>query len=206
MNNPNPAVEAYIAKAAPFAQPILQHLRQLVHRVCPEVEEKIKWSFPFFDYQGPLCHVAAFKQHCAFGFWKAAIMKDAALLTGTESHTAMGNLGKITSLNDLPSDKKITAWIKEAMQLNEQHLKVPKNTAPKYPKKEAVAPPYLLAALKKNKAALKTFEAFPPSHKREYIEWITEAKREETRARRLEQAVAQMAEGKGRNWRYEKNK
>lgn len=204
MANTNPAVDAYIAKAAPFAQPVLKHIRKLVHAACTGVEEKIKWGFPHFDYKGPVCHMAAFKQHCAFGFWKAALMNDAAAFVGTGSREAMGNLGKITSLKDLPADKKITAWVKEAMKLNEQNIKMPKATAPIYQKKEAVAPPDLLAALKKNKTALNNFEQFPPSHKREYIEWITEAKREETRARRLEQAVAQIAEGKGRNWKYEK--
>jgi uncharacterized protein YdeI (YjbR/CyaY-like superfamily) len=205
MGKKEPLIDGYIAKAAPFAQPVLKHIRNLVHAVCPDVEERVKWGMPHFDYKGAMmCSMAAFKQHCAFGFWKAKLMKDGAVLTGMESHTAMGNMGKITSVKDLPSDTKMMSLIKEAMMLNEKGVKVPKDMSPKYPKKEMEAPEYFLKALKKNKAAFQVYEQFSPSHQREYIEWVTEARQEETRNRRLEQAIAMMAEGKGRNWKYEK--
>jgi uncharacterized protein YdeI (YjbR/CyaY-like superfamily) len=169
------------------------------------VEEKIKWGMPFFDHKGAMmCHMAAFKQHCAFGFWKAALMKDAASLTGEGSHAAMGNMGKITTVKDLPADKKMLALIKEAMTLNEKGIKLSKNVNTKYPKKELEVPDYLLKALKKNKKAYATFENFSPSHKREYTEWITGAKTEETRQRRLEKAIAMMSEGKSQNEKYQK--
>ncbi|HET9057320.1 MAG TPA: YdeI/OmpD-associated family protein [Chitinophagaceae bacterium] len=195
-------VDAYIAKSADFAKPILNHLRQLVHKVCPDVEETMKWSFPHFDYKGEMmCSMAAFKQHCSFGFWKAALMKDPVLLETAKSEVAMGHLGKITSLNDLPGDKKIIAWIKEAMKLNEEGKKVIRE---KPVKKEVIVPGYFTAAVKKNKKAAATFDTFSPSCKREYVEWITEAKTEETRNKRLSQAIEWMAEGKRRSWKYER--
>lgn len=205
MGKKEPRVDEYIKKAQPFAQPILKHIRELVHKVCPDTEEKWKWSFPHFDYKGgPMCSMAAFKQHCAFGFWKAALMKDAALLTGEESKGAMGSLGRITSLKDLPSDKKLTAWIKEAMKLNDEGVKLNRESPTKHPRKVIVVPDYMTAALKKNKTAFAAWEAFSPSHRREYAEWITEAKTEETRNKRLAQAIEWISEGKGRNWKYAK--
>ncbi|MES2430387.1 MAG: YdeI/OmpD-associated family protein [Bacteroidota bacterium] len=195
--------DAYIAKSADFAKPILNHLRNLVHETCPDVEEKLKWSMPHFDYkQSPLCHMASFKQHAAFGFWKASLMKDKTLLEAAQSETAMGHLGKITSLKDLPSDKKIIGWIKEAMKLNDAGVKVSKKTTSA--KDEIETPDYFTKALKKNKKALATFEAFSPSAKREYLEWVTSAKTDETKISRLTQAIEWMAEGKKRNWKYER--
>ena len=197
------AIDDYIAKSAAFAQPILNHLRKLVHKACPDIEEKIKWSFPHFDYKGEmLCHMAAFKQHAAFGFWKAALMKDPVLMQEARSESAMGHLGRITSLSDLPPDKKLIAWIKEAVALNDKGIKLPSKSAK--PQKELVIPEYILKAIKKNKKAWQVFESFPYSHKKEYIIWITEAKTEETRLRRLATAIEWIAEGKGRNWKYEK--
>lgn len=198
----NPGVDAYITKAAPFAQPVLSHLRDLIHKACPEVEENIKWGMPSFEYKGILCNFASFKQHCTFGFWKASLMKDKMLMENARSEASMGHLGKITSLKDLPSDKKITAWIKEAMKLNEEGKKVIK--AKPVVKKDLVIPSYIPAAIKKNKKAWGTFVKFSPSAKKEYIEWITEAKSEETRNKRLLQAIEWMAEGKPRNWKYMK--
>ena len=199
----NPRIDLYISKSAEFAKPILMHLRELIHLACPEVEETIKWSFARFDYKGPMCSMASFKQHCAFGFWKASLMKDKTLTKNAESESAMGHYGKITSLKDLPSDKKIIAHIKEAMMLNEKGIKLPPRkftTA----KKEVVVPDYFLKQLKKNKKALATFENFSPSHKREYIEWIIEAKTDETKNRRMETAIEWVSEGKSRNWKYMK--
>jgi uncharacterized protein YdeI (YjbR/CyaY-like superfamily) len=196
-------IDAYIAKSADFAKPILNHLRELVHKTCPDAEEKMKWSFPHFDYKGEmLCSMAAFKQHCSFGFWKASLMKDPVLVEMAKSEVAMGHLGKITSLKDLPPDKKIIAWIKEAMKLNDEGRKVVK-TKPVV-KKELEVPDYFSKTVKENKKAWTTFEAFSPSAKKDYVEWVTEAKTEETRNKRLTQAIEWMAEGKKRNWKYER--
>jgi uncharacterized protein YdeI (YjbR/CyaY-like superfamily) len=146
--------------------------------------------------------MASFKQHCVFGFWKAALMKDPALLETAKSEVAMGHLGKITSLKDLPSDKKITAWIKEAMELNDKGIKVQK--APVKALKDIAVPGYFTTALKKNKAAQKVFEAFSSSAKKEYVMWLEDAKTEVTREKRMDQAVEWIAEGKQRNWKYMK--
>jgi len=194
-------VDEYISKSADFAKPILIHLRQLVHKTCPDVQETIKWGFPHFDYKGPMCHMASFKHHCVFGFWKAALMKDKSLIENAKSETAMGHLGKLTSLKDLPSDKKLIANIKEAMKLNDAGIKITSVKKPSV-KKEIKTPDDFLAALKKNKKALAVFEGFSPSHKKEYVEWIIEAKRDETRNKRIKQAIDWMAEGKPRNWKY----
>ncbi len=197
-------IDAYIAKSADFAKPILNHIRELVHKTCPEVEEKIKWSFPHFDYKGEMmCSMAAFKQHTVMGFWKASLMKDATLLEVARSEEAMGHLGKITSLKDLPSDKKLVSYIKEAMKLNEQGIKLPPK--PKTTVNKVVeVPEDLLKALAKNKKAQKVFEAFAYSHRKEYVQWICEAKTEPTRNSRIETALEWIAEGKGRNWKYER--
>ena len=138
------AIDAYIAKSADFAKPILLHIRDLVHKACPDVDEKMKWSFPHFDYKGEMmCSMAAFKQHAVFGFWKAALMKDPVLIENARLETAMGHLGKITALKDLPSDKKITAWIKEAMALNDKGIKLPAKEKPtEKEKKELAVPDY----------------------------------------------------------------
>lgn len=195
-------VDAYIFKAAPFAQEILMHFRALVHKACPDVEEKVKWSMPFFDYKGEMmCHMAAFKQHCAIGFWKASLMKDAKKLKdGNEE--AMGHYGRITSVKDLPANKTIIANIKEAMKLNDDGIKLP-------PKKKAAAkevdvPEELMKALTKNKKARTVFDAFPPSHRKEYIMWINEAKTEATKTKRIETAIEWITEGKQRHWKYQK--
>lgn len=197
----NKKIDDYIAKKADFAKPILTHLRKIIHTTCPAVEETIKWGMPFFEYKGDnLCWMAAFKQHAAFGFWKAALMKDAVLMENAKAETAMGHLGKISSLKEMPADKKIISWIKEAMKLNEDGIKLqkPKPVA----SKPIDVPDYFLKVIKKNKKAWATFQKFPPSHVKEYVTWITEAKREETRNSRMEKAIAMMEEGKDRNWKY----
>ena len=194
-------IDAYIEKSMSFAQPILRHIRSVVHKACPQVEEKIKWSFPHFDYKGEmLCSMAAFKQHCAFGFWKASLMDDPENIFAAEKKEAMGHLGKITSISDLPEVAKLTAYIKHAMQLNDDGIKL-KATKPAE-KMPISVPDYFAAALKKNKAAAAVFEKFSPSHKKEYIQWFEEAKTEPTRSRRLEKALQWITEGKGRNWKY----
>jgi uncharacterized protein YdeI (YjbR/CyaY-like superfamily) len=201
--NYDPRVDAYIAKAAPFAQPILNHLRELVHAACPDVEETIKWGFPNFQYNGAvMCSMAAFKQHMAFNFWKAAIMDDPhGILTVTERES-MGHLGQLRSLDDLPKDKIFKEYIRQAAKLNEEGIKVPR--AKPVAKKEPEVPPYFMKALKADKAALETFKAFSNTNKREYVDWVTEAKTEATRDKRMAQAVEWMAEGKVRNWKYQR--
>ena len=206
MKNPesNPKVDAYIAKAQPFAQPILAHIRELVHKACPEVEEAIKWSMPFFMVRGVvLGHMASFKQHCALGLWGPemnAILNEA----GLHSENGMGSLGKITSLKDLPSDKKMLGYYRHAAELivSGQRTKSLVRTK-KSVKPAPEVPSELSTALKKNKAAAKVFAAFSVSCKREYADWIAEAKRPETKEKRVAQAVEWIAEGKQRNWKYQ---
>lgn len=189
-------VDTYVAKSADFAKPILEHIRDVVHEGCPEVEETIKWGFPNYQYKGMLCSMAAFKEHCTFGFWKGSLIVDAA---DRRSDEAMGQLGRITRLSDLPPRKKLVGYVRKAKELNDAGVKVAKPSKPK----PALEPPAdLLAALKKNKKAQAAFDKFPPSHRREYVEWIVEAKTDATRQRRLAQAVEWMAEGKPRNWKY----
>ncbi len=197
-------IDDYIAKAQPFAQPILKHLREVVHKECPDVQETIKWGMPFFDYKGSLCCIAGFKEHCVFGFWKSSLLKDPDNLLKERANKggeAMGNMGRITSLKDIPSDKIIMAFIKQAMKLNEDGSKPIKKDKTKEQKVLEI-PEYFQKELKKNKAAQKTFDAFSPSHKKEYIEWITDAKTEPTRNKRMQQAVEWMQEGKQRMWKY----
>ena len=196
MGTKDPRIDAYIAKAAPFSQPILLRLREVVHGACPDVEETMKWSSPFFDYHGTMCHMVAFKAHAAFGFWKGALV-----LPKAEEDPSRGQYGRLTSVKDLPSKKELTADIKRAMKLNEEGVSVPKA---KKAKAEVPVPPELAAALAKNKKARTNFEAFSPSQKRDYNEWVGEAKREETKAARVKQAVEWIAEGKPRHWKYQK--
>jgi uncharacterized protein YdeI (YjbR/CyaY-like superfamily) len=195
----DPRVDAYIAKARPFAKPILTRIRTAVHKACPDVTETIKWSMPSFEYKGPLCGMAAFKAHAALGFWKARLIKSIPKDRGTD---AMGNFGRFESIDDVPSEGTLVRMVREAMALNDAGIKVPR--APGRAKKPLAAPAYMVAAIKKNKKAHAAFAAFSPSAKREYIEWITEAKTDATRSRRLETAVEWMAEGKTRNWKYQR--
>jgi uncharacterized protein YdeI (YjbR/CyaY-like superfamily) len=199
-----PAVDAYITKSPAYAQPILTHMRKLVHQAVPDIEEAMKWNMPFFLKGGLfLANMAAFKAHCTFGLWGNEI---AAKLRadGVYSEKAMGTLGKITSMDDLPDDKELLNYLKAAAALVAEGKRTKSYERPKRgAKPEPKVPAELAAALKKNKAAQKAFDAFPPSHRREYIEWIAEAKREETRTKRVAQAVEWIAEGKSRNWKYE---
>jgi hypothetical protein len=202
MGTKDPRVDAYIAKAQPFAQPILRHLRSVVHSACPGVQETMKWSFPHFDYKGIFCAMAGFKEHCTFGFWKGSLLRESVKAMPSGVEKAMGQFGRIAALADLPSEKTLTAIVQAAAKLNDENVVVPRRKAK--PKPPLRVPAYFAAALKKNKKAIAAFDAFPPSHRRDYVEWVTEAKTEETRDRRLATAVEWIAEGKGRNWRYEK--
>ncbi|MFL6514858.1 MAG: YdeI/OmpD-associated family protein [Chthoniobacterales bacterium] len=198
MGKKDPRVDAYIKNAALFAKPILKYLRKAVHTGCPEVEETIKWSMPHFDYNGIMCGMAAFKKHCAFGFWKSKLI---LLPNGNTSKDAMGQFGRVRSLDDLPPEKTLIAYVRKAAELNDSGAKVPGRNKPKK-RPPFKTPPDLLKALGKNASAGKTFEDLSASGKREYVEWIVSAKREETRKRRLDTAIEWLSEGKKHNWRY----
>jgi uncharacterized protein YdeI (YjbR/CyaY-like superfamily) len=200
----DPRVDRYIEKAAKFAQPVLTHLRNLVHQACPRATESVKWGMPFFLQQGiVLCHMAAFKQHCAFGFWGPE-MKKVLAKDGLVSSKAMGSLGRIAGLQDLPADRLLLRYLCQASEFVESgHRKKSIDRKPKAAKANVRVPVELSAALKKNKLAAKAFEGFSPSCRREYVEWIAAAKRPETKERRVAQAVEWIAQGKSRNWKYE---
>ena len=195
----DPRVDAYIAKAAPFARPILQHLRQLVHQGCPGVTEALKWNSPFYLHNGKiLCFTAAFKAHLAFGFWGPAMKK--VLARDGRAKDGRGLLGRITSLPDLPPDKVLLGYIRTARQLHDSGAAGPLK---RRPRPALPVPADLADALKRSKKAAATWAAFSPSCRREYIEWITEAKRAETREQRLLTTVEWLAAGRKRNWKYE---
>lgn len=197
-------IDAYIVKVADFAKPIMIHLRELIHTTCPDVEETWKWSFPHFMYKGAiLCSMAAFKEHCVFGFWKASLMEDTNKVLTLTEREAMGHLGKITSPKDLPKDSVLKKYIKAAMKLNEEGVKLPaRKTATEKEKSELAVPADFQKELKKNKAAEKVFNGFSYTNKKEYLMWFAEAKTEATRSKRIAQALEWIAEGKVRNWKY----
>ena len=196
----DPRVDAYIKKAQPFAQPILAHLRKVVHRAVPEVQETMKWSTPHFHYKGMFCGMAAFTEHVAFGFWKAGLMKDHLPGAGL---SAAGQFGKIVTIDDLPGDRELARIVRIAKQLNDDDVKAP--TVRKARARPArKVPADLLAALAKNKQAKATVDGFPPGPRREYISWVVEARQAATRQERIKTAIEWMAEGKIRNWKYVK--
>ena len=199
MAKPDPRVDAYISRSAPFARPILAHLRSLVREALPEVEETLKWSSPAFLLDGKtICLIAGFQKHCAFVLKGAeAVLGDAA-----KPGEAMGSLGRITSLGDLPSDEAMRRTLKKAAALARAGAPTMPRT-PKSPSASVEIPDDLAAALKKNRAAAAFFEKLAPGYRREYVEWITAAKRAETRATRLATAIEWLADGKKRNWKYE---
>jgi hypothetical protein len=202
-------IDAYIAKSADFARPILEHVRALVHEACPGVEETIKWGMPTFVHAGAiLCGMAAFKHHASFGFWRHAE------IVGGERGEGMGSFGKLASVRDLPPKRQLLAYLREAMRLNEALAKpaLAKSVVaqPARTKKSSAAKPLppmpadFAAALRAAPAASAQFDAFAPSHRREYLDWIIEAKRPDTRARRIAQAIEWLGEGKSRHWKYER--
>jgi uncharacterized protein YdeI (YjbR/CyaY-like superfamily) len=193
-------VETYIAKSAPFARPVLNHLREIVHQGCPDAEETIKWGMPFFEYKDEiLCNMASFKKHCSFGFWKASILSDPDHILELVGKTSMGSLGQLSDLSDLPPDRILIKYIKAAAKLNKEGVKVGQKSTVK---KELEVPEYFAKAIARNKSALKTFNSFSNTNRKEYVEWVTGAKTEETRSKRLDTAIEWMAEGKIRNWKY----
>lgn len=199
MGHRDPRVDAYIAESGDFARPILTHIREVVHSACPQAEETIKWGFPHFTYEGILCSMASFKEHCTLNFWKGEQVVGA----DATSEEAMGQFGRLTSVKDLPAREALQAYVKKAKALNEVGAPGPASQRAK-PRGEAEIPEDLLAGLDKNKRARATFEGFAPGQRREYVEWLAEAKRPETRARRLATTLEWLSEGKKRNWKYEK--
>jgi uncharacterized protein YdeI (YjbR/CyaY-like superfamily) len=200
MGTRDPRVDAYIAKSAEFARPILDYLRDVVHEGCPDVQETIKWGAPFFEYKGVMCMMAAFKQHCSFGFWNASLVVGKAAADGDSA----GQFGKIRKISDLPPKKQIIAYVRKAMQLNEDGVKSPSRSKDRPRKPDIPVPPDFAAALKKNRKAQAVFDAFPPGQRREYLQWITEARTDATRKKRMDTAIEWIAEGKGRNWKYQR--
>ncbi len=190
-------IDDYIAKSADFAKPVLIHLRQLVHSASPLIKETIKWGHPHFDYKGPAFHMAAFKQHCAFNFWKRALMDDVYHLFADEQ--AMGHLGRITGTTDLPPDEHLLHYIQKTIELSDNSVKAVKKATVREP---IPVPGYFAGALNQHPEAKAYFEKLSTSHQREYLEWITEARTEPTRQKRLQTAIEWLSEGKSRNWKY----
>lgn len=195
-------VDAYIARSAEFAQPILSYLRSLIHLASPEVRETIKWGMPHFDHKGNVCSFAAFKQHCSLTFHKASLLNNDHGILEVGDRTAMGHLGQIRSLSDLPAEDILMAYVIDAVRLNEEGVKVA--SKPKAIKKELHIPDYFISALQTSPRSLEQFNNFSYSHQKEYVEWVTEAKTEATRAKRLTTTVEWLAEGKTRMWKYVK--
>ena len=196
----DPRVDAYIAKAAPFARPILTRLRAAVHRGCPDVVETLKWSVPAFEHKGILCGMAAFKAHCIFTMWRAPVLKAQGLSGPLEA--ALERAGRVTTVEELPAERLLVQLVKKAAAANEAGLKAPR--VAKAPKPPVRVPADLKAALGKRPKAAATFAGMSPSHKREYVEWITGAKGADTRARRVDHTVTWVSEGRSRNWKYER--
>lgn len=206
MPTTSPRVDAYIAAAAPFAQPILEHLRSIIHQAAPDVEEAIKWSMPFFVYRGIIIgNMAAFKQHASFGLWGGSMMAEHLAEAGITLEKGMGTFGRLTSIADLPTRPKLLKLVKSAAKLIDEGTRTtsvpPRPRLARRPDPEV--PEALAAALATSKAAAQHFAAMAPSCRREYCDWITSAKRDETRTRRLSTAVEWLAEGKKRNWQHE---
>jgi uncharacterized protein YdeI (YjbR/CyaY-like superfamily) len=194
----DPRIDAYIAKAPPFAQPILAHVRDRVHAALPAAEETMKWSAPAFTLDGKILLImATFKAHAALNFWRGQEIGDGSAKAG-----AMGQFGRLTSLEDLPPDAELDSLIREAAELSK--------SAPE-PRKSKSAPkpapefhPEFAAALTKAPKAKAVLDGFPPSAQRDYFEWIAEARQDATRAKRIATAIEWLSEGKRRNWKYEK--
>jgi uncharacterized protein YdeI (YjbR/CyaY-like superfamily) len=191
-------VDAYIAKAPEFARPILKHFREVVHEGCPDVEETIKWSVPAFTYKDSmLAAMSAHKEHCRLIFWKGD------LIQGPHGEPAgPAALGKPAKLSDLPPRPQLLSYVRQAAKLNAAGVKLTRSRAKKPGKPAASMPADFNAALKKKKTALQNFASFTDAQRRDYIEWVMDAKREATRVKRIDTAVAWIAEGKTRNWKY----
>ncbi len=203
MKQSNLKVDEYISKSADFAKPILEYLRQVIHDTCPNVEEVMKWGIPHFDYKGDMmCILASYKKHCSFSLYKAALMTDPKLIESVKAGQKMGYMDKIKTQSELPARKVLVAYIKEAMALNEKGIKKerPKSEKPKV----IETPDYFTAMLKTRPKAKEIFETKSASFRKDYIIWISDAKTEATRQKRIEQALEWISQGKGRFWQYEK--
>lgn len=199
----NLSIDSYLENAEPFAKPVLVHVRALLHSVCPEITEEIKWGIPHFDYHGEMmCIFAAYKNHCSFSFWKETLMSDARFKANPDLPAIKRFMGKLTKVTDLPTDAELTDWIREAMALNEQGIKLPvrKSEEPKV----IGIPEAFLTALSANPDVKAIFEGKSPSFRKDYNVWIGDAKTDATRNKRIEEAVAWIAEGKSRFWKYSK--
>ncbi|NNE05487.1 MAG: hypothetical protein HKN15_07165 [Xanthomonadales bacterium] len=194
-------VDAYIASAADYARPLLLKLRDWVHDAAPEIEEDIKWGMPAFMHKGIVANMAAFKKHVSFGFWKGQLMKDPAGLFDNPRRTQITAF-KLRTLDDLPAREVFAAYLREAIELNERGVKLP--VANKNPEREVAIPEDLSAALKNSPDARSVFESLSYTHRKEYVDWLNEAKRDATRTRRLETAIEWISQGKPRNWKYNK--
>lgn len=200
MNNYKPEVTAYIEKSDSFAQPILTHIRELIHKTCPDVEEQMRWGHPHYYYKGKgMCFNQALKGRVTFGFWYDSLVFDPAKLSAA-AIKAQESMGFMKDIKEIPSDEIFVECIKIGMEVKEQGLKVETKSKPKA---ELVVPDYFTKALEKNSVAKKNFEVMSPSHKREYVNWIIDAKTEETREKRIAQAIEQIAEKKSKNWKYQ---
>jgi uncharacterized protein YdeI (YjbR/CyaY-like superfamily) len=206
MEQYDPRFDEYIGKKAAFAQPILRHLRELMHSVSPKITETMKWGHPFFEYKGILANMGGFKEHCVFGFWSSSALNDPnGIIKHGDEKGAAGNFGRITKLSDLPDDAILKDFILQAIAIKDAGPDAKpekKPVPPKAPKAPIEMPDYFAAALQTNQKALETFQNFSPSHKREYLEWIIDAKTEATRQKRIETALEWITEGKSRNWKY----
>ena len=195
MNHTDPRINEYIARSQAFATPILRRIKAIVHAGCPDVEETLKWGTPSFSYRGILCGRASFKAHCVFGFWKSELLAERFQSSKESAGEAMSQFGHLKTVKELPSRTTMLRLVRLAAQLNEGGIKSaapPKTALPKAVR----APADLLAALQNNARARAGYDNLSPSQKREYIEWITEAKRDETRKRRVATAVEWLAEGR----------
>ena len=199
MGSRDPRIDAYIANAAPFAQPIIRQVRTVVHATCRDAEETLKWGVPTFMYHGILCGIAAFKGHCMLGFWKGSLITDRK---GKRATDDVGRMGRLTSVSDLPAKTVLAHYVRQAMTFNEKGVKAPWMERRAKPKPAPRVPADLKAALGRDRKAAATFAGFSPSHRREYIEWITEAKGEDTRKRRIATTLEWLRQGKPRNWKY----
>ncbi|SDP70446.1 Uncharacterized conserved protein YdeI, YjbR/CyaY-like superfamily, DUF1801 family [Mucilaginibacter sp. OK268] len=203
MSKFNPQFDEYIEKSADFAKPIMEYLRQIIHETCPEVEEIIKWGNPHFDYKGDMmCILAGYKNHCSFSLYKAELMSDTKIIESVKAGQKMGYMDKIKSLSDLPAKETLVAYIKEAMVLNENGVKKAKPVSEK--PKVIEVPDYFSEKLATNPLAKEIFESKSSSFRKDYLVWITDAKTEATRQKRMDQSLEWIAEGKGRFWQYEK--
>lgn len=194
-------VDAYIEKSAAFAQPILNHIREVVHSASPLITETVKWGMPFFEYKGPVCQMAAFKEHCAFGFWKASLLNDPHGLLKIGDGAA-GSFGRVETIDDLPTPDAIKHFVLLAIENNDKGIKTPTIKKTPAERKELVTPDYFEALLNHHPKAKDVFDKFSYSHKKEYLEWIIDAKTDATRQKRMQQAIEMMEEGKSRNWKY----